>query len=284
MKAEICASLILATKNRASGLERALAYVLGIKSKRPFEVILVDNGSSDRTPDVLNEFAARFCGRTTLLTCVRPGNSAARNDAIRVANSSLLIFIDDDCYVRPGFIDAWVDVFADPRIGFGTGSIERFNTEHSPLGCRPVHSERVYASSEWIPRGVIQGSNMAFAARCLTDIGSFDERFGAGTPWAGEDWDMAIRALRHGWRGGLFPGPVVAHDHGRGEEDALDRLQFYDYGAGATYAKHLVSAQVARVVRAFAEDAWHARVQPGRVGALTRGVMSYFFNERSHSA
>lgn len=80
---------------------------------------------------------------------------------------------------------------------------------------------------------------MAFRRECLASAGEFDERFGAGTPFAGEEWEVSVRASFLGWKGGYFPGPKVSHDHRRDRSEARRRRIYYLFGAGGVYAKSI---------------------------------------------
>jgi GT2 family glycosyltransferase len=82
---------------------------------------------------------------------------------------------------------------------------------------------------------------MAFRRAALLEIGCFDPGLGAGTPFPAEDWDAVARICISGWDGGYFPGPTVAHHHGRKPSEAREHLRAYHYASGAVYAKLLLS-------------------------------------------
>ena len=90
-------SVLIPTFNRAASLRQTIDSLL-IQSRQPEEILVIDNGSSDETVALLEEYVSSFskfrwvCERT-------PGGVAARNCAIQNANSSsdVVLFIDDDC-------------------------------------------------------------------------------------------------------------------------------------------------------------------------------------------
>jgi glycosyltransferase involved in cell wall biosynthesis len=84
-------SVIIPTFNRGGIIRDAVDSVLG-QTYRDFELIVVDDGSSDRTGDILREYGDRL----RLVGQVRRGVSAARNSGVRAANGRLLAFLDSD--------------------------------------------------------------------------------------------------------------------------------------------------------------------------------------------
>lgn len=241
------------------------------------EVVLVDNGSTDDTLAVMQDFCKINSKLWRVVQEPRSGNSAGRNRGIANSSGEVVLFIDDDCYPDRAFALEWKRIFdRDPDLGFATGKILPFDERRSPIGCN------ISTTPEWIPpatffrRGFVQGSNMAFRRRCLTMAGLFDSRFGAGTPFAGEEWDVALRASFAGWKGGYFPEPSVAHDHGRSEVDASVRLRYYDFGAGAVYAKHLLTSHLLAAGLKFAgEIRRHARNRSA-LAALVKGAVQFY--------
>src|SRR4051812_27727014 len=97
-------SIIIATHNRCKQLDRCLAAVQGISSGREWELVVVDNGSTDATPSVVQEFAAIAHMPVKYVFEPRPGLGNAHNAGIRVAQGQILAFTDDDCYPAADFV------------------------------------------------------------------------------------------------------------------------------------------------------------------------------------
>lgn len=103
-------SVYLPTKNRVDSLERAVSSVL-VQSHRELELIVVDDGSTDATPDYL----ARLKREESRVRIVRhehsEGAPAARNAAIRLAQGTFVTGLDDDDRFLPprlgGFVEYW---------------------------------------------------------------------------------------------------------------------------------------------------------------------------------
>lgn len=104
-------SVVIATYNRAEPLGRALA---ALQAQRPapglsWEVVVVDNNSSDRTKDVVEAFQAGSGIPTVYVFEGRQGKSFAVNTGVEAARGDLLAFTDDDCRPEPTWIQDVVD-------------------------------------------------------------------------------------------------------------------------------------------------------------------------------
>ena len=274
---EMTVTLILCSRNGSRTIGRCLNHIQCMNEAAATEVVLVDNGSTDDTFATMQNFCGLNPGVWRAIQEPIPGNSAGRNAGIANSSGELVLFVDDDCYPDRAFALAWKKIFDhDPDLGFGTGRILPFDEGRSTIGCNTSTTPELVSPGTFFRRGFVQGSNMAFRRRCLTKAGLFDGRFGAGTPFAGEEWDLALRASYAGWRGGYFPEPSVAHDHGRSEADASDRARYYDVGAGAVYAKHLLTPHVLPAALKFAgEIRRHARNRTV-LSSIMQGAVRYY--------
>jgi glycosyltransferase involved in cell wall biosynthesis len=241
-------SLIVCTKNRAASLTTCLERIACMQTSFAWELIVVDNNSSDDTKEVVQRFMASSAVKTRYLFAAQPGNGAGRNAGIAISRGEILVFTDDDCYVEADYLSEVVRVFYDPRIGFMSGRIMLFDPSDYPITINESEHAIHVPKRGAVYCGLVQGANLAFRRRALDQAGVFDPNFGAGARYAGEDWELAIRVCMKGWAGGYFPGPVVHHHHGR-KAQHIDRLQrFYQLGEGALYAKGLFDPGLRRSV------------------------------------
>jgi glycosyltransferase involved in cell wall biosynthesis len=230
---------VICTRNRARQLTACLAAVGNIQSNLPWELLLVDNGSSDETSDVIDAFLLTH----TLLKghhLIQPidNGSLAKNLAIAASEGEIIAFTDDDCYPASDFIDRVHEIFAaEPLTGFIGGRIMLHDPTDAPLTINESLETALYTAGGIVPNGAISGANMAFRRVALVAVGGFDPTFGAGTRYPGEDWDICARVCMSGWNGGYYPSPVVSHHHGRKAKDAARTLRGYHYGGGAVFAK-----------------------------------------------
>lgn len=236
-------SIVVPTRNRAARLAPFLEAIdrLGVDGVTS-ELVMVDNGSSDGTLETFQAWAAGRPG----LSMVRedlPGSGVARNRGWRAAKGAIVAMLDDDCYAQPGFIESYVQVFREhPEVGWGGGRILLHDPLDEPITIDECDHVRHYPARTYLPCGAIHGANFAFRRSVLEQIGGFDPRTGAGTPFGCEDIDAMARACWAGWDGIFDPRPVVRHHHGRRQGTGLERLEtVYADGAGAYHGKCLLS-------------------------------------------
>lgn len=239
-------SIVICTRNRARSLSGTLHSLTKLESNHAWEALVIDNASVDDTRQVID--GADDCdGRLRRLQVDQVGLGAARDAAWRQARGSIVSFTDDDCYLKPDYVDAIIDVFdAHPRVGCVGGRIMLFD----PLDAQVTIDERDTPHQiepfQFINAGEIQGANLSFRRDVLDRIGGFDPRLGAGTRFPCEDIDAVAAAA---WAGTLVrfdPGPTVFHHHRRRSRDVEKLRAAYDHGRGAYYAKYILRSDTRR--------------------------------------
>jgi glycosyltransferase involved in cell wall biosynthesis len=228
-------SLVICTRNRARQLSRCLDAVAAISTRIPWELIIVDNGSSDDTARVCAEFATAAAFPVSTVHEAIPGIGGARNRGWRAAKGDLISFTDDDCYVAANHLDRVVDLFRDPKVGYGGGRITLFDPTDYPLTIQLQDTPERVPPYSYIRMGFLQGANMAFRRAALAQIGGFDPSFGAANifRFVGEDADTECRVSFAGWVGAYDPTLTVAHHHGRKGAEARRRMHVYNVARGA---------------------------------------------------
>jgi GT2 family glycosyltransferase/membrane protein implicated in regulation of membrane protease activity len=167
-----------------------------------FEVIVVDDGSTDATPAIARGYPVR------LISTPNRGLSSARNTGLKAATGEIVAYIDDDASPDPHWLHYLVSTFLDtPHAGVGGPNIpppgDGWIAEcvaHSPGG--PIHVLISDREAEHVP-----GCNMAFRRERLKAIGGFDPRFRT----AGDDVDVCWRLQERGWTLGFSPAAMVWH-------------------------------------------------------------------------
>lgn len=243
-------SLIVSTRNRAARLPEFLAAISSLDAPPGgWELILVDNASSDDTPVILERFAGTAAFPVRCVRAATPGLSHARNAGLACAAGEIIAFTDDDCYPRPDYLQALVEVFEDDRLGFVGGRTVLHDPSDARVGVKDQDAPLEIRPRAFLPAGVIHGANMAARRDVFRAIGGFDPLLGAGAPCvAGEDTEFLARAVWAGWPGRYDPRPTVAHHHRRKPGPDADRQKRgYDYGRGAYYARFLLDARSRRV-------------------------------------
>lgn len=236
------ASLILATVGRTDELGR-LFDSLAAQTFTNFEVIVVDQNADDRLMPHVER--AKYLGIAIRHIKYHPPNlAAARNAGIDMARGKWIGFPDDDCWYDPRLLETLAARFACPDKP--TGIIVRWvEQDEQPMSPAALSWKRSRAF-----RDIAVSSITLFCQRALfREIGGFDSRLGVGQ-WfgAGEETDIALRALRAGAHFTYEPRGEVHHAAGSGAPDtspqARKAARHRARGTGALYAKHKLPAWV----------------------------------------
>jgi glycosyltransferase involved in cell wall biosynthesis len=233
-------SLIISTRDRGEQLARCLRSLRAIVFERDWELIIVNNGSTDNTTQVIEEFI-----RTAFLPVrhvVEPisGLGNAHNTGIGIAHGKILAFTDDDCYPAPDFLTRVWSAFEDPTVGYITGRVMLHDPADHPITINESTAPVTIPGRSLVTPGAVMGANMAFRRRVLLEIGGFDPLFGPGSFFNAEDLDAAARASAKGWKGQYRPDVIVRHHHGRKASDRPGLHKSYGIGFGAYYMKLLL--------------------------------------------
>ena len=198
-------SVVCSTKDRAPMLPR-LFEALGRQTLPPdrFELVIVDNGSSDDTPAVLRNLARGAAFRTTVLRREPPGGPArGRNAGWRAAKAPIVAFTDDDCAPSPEWLEAGLAAF-DGRDHL---AIVQGRTDPEP---RQIADLRGLASSQRIEweSGLYETCNLFVRREALEELDGFAEDIPVP---AAEDTELAWKVKGLGWESTFARDAVVYH-------------------------------------------------------------------------
>jgi GT2 family glycosyltransferase len=223
-----------------------------------YEVIVVDDGSSDGTASIVKQFMSERgdAMRLRLIEVANGGLSRARNIGLDAATGQIVAYLDDDAWPDEDWLSYLAQTFrTTSHVGVGGPNIPPRDdgfvarcVARSPGG--PIHVLLTDTAAEHIP-----GCNMSFRADALRAAGGFDPQFRI----AGDDVDICWRLQERGGTLGFNPAAVVWHrrrssvraywkqqvNYGRAESD-LERKWPQKYNAighlswcGRLYANHL---------------------------------------------
>jgi glycosyltransferase involved in cell wall biosynthesis len=190
-------SVIIPTHNRAELLNVALAS-LQSQTYTDFEAIVVDDGSTDDTPDVVGSFDDRF----HYIYQVRQGRSRARNRALEIARGRYVAFLDDDDVYRAHKLELQVRCLEEnPEVGWAYSSAQNVDGNGRPFGAPDYKA----GESGWIhplialylPLTVLLPTVMV-RHDVLEVVGGFDERmerFEDTDMWRRISKRFAVRAI-----------------------------------------------------------------------------------------
>jgi glycosyltransferase involved in cell wall biosynthesis len=222
-------SVIICTYNRCESLRQTLetCCTLQIPTGVTWELLVVDNSSTDRTKDVCHEFAGKLPLRYVFEA--QQGKSYALNQSVVAANGDLLLFTDDDVDLDKMWIaDTWAAACRHPDAGFFGGKViprwqsppPRWLADHSPqlLGGVSVHydqgpSERYLVSDS----EVFMGANFAIRREIFGNGSRFREDLGPNgrDQVRGEESQLLTQLLHDGCKGVYVPEAIVHHRNPR---------------------------------------------------------------------
>ncbi len=158
-------SVVVAAFNEEKVIEEKITNLLASNYPRSkIEILIGDDGSTDRTREIVGRYKARD---VRLITGEeRRGKSAIQNDAVTAAAGSILVFSDADCLISPDTLQDVVDNFADPGVGLVTGTAAFVNSNETEV----TRNENLYSRYEkWIrqqesDRGLLAAASGSFFA------------------------------------------------------------------------------------------------------------------------
>ncbi len=193
----ISISVVVSTFNRAAYLKHCIDRLLELNFDN-FEIIIVNDGSTDNTGDYLDSLKnkrIRIVNHRENL-----GLSSARNSGIKAAKYNIIAFTDDDCLADKNWLRKMAEGFADDNIGFVIGQVFYITKDYK--GYFPERLVR-NIGAKWP-----MGCNIAYQKKVFQRIGYFEDRF---FKYGNEDSEMAIRTIASGFSFARAADAVVFH-------------------------------------------------------------------------
>lgn len=216
-------TIVVSTYNRADRLRLALEALLAQSGDVAYEIIVVDNNSTDATREVVHRILSASAGRVRYAHEPRQGLSYGRNTGIELAGAPIVALTDDDVRVASDWVARIARAFAEhPEADYIGGRVlpcwiepppTWLTTAHwSPLALQdygdapmPVGRERAIC---------LVGASLAFRRRVFDRVGLFAPALGRIKDGIGstEDHDMQLRIWQAGMRGLYVPDVVSTAD------------------------------------------------------------------------
>ncbi len=242
----------------------------------PSSVLVVDNASQDGTAEAV---AAHFPGFNCIRNERNLGFAGGMNRGIRALLAqpdppALIVLLNQDTQVDPGWLEALEAPFADEEVGAVGCKIRYPDGTLQHAGVSLAWPRAVAHHVGWheadegqhnTPRELEQLSFAAVALRstALQRVGLLDEGYG---PAYYEDMDLCLRLRRTGYKLVYAPAASLVHQESQSVSDELVRSAYYNYGRMRYVLKHYSLADLtgpfAAAERAFAHV--HARYAEGR--------------------
>ncbi|MCL2935359.1 MAG: glycosyltransferase family 2 protein [Trichodesmium sp. MAG_R02] len=186
-------SLIVATKNRVSEIERFLSSLIN-QNYQNFEVIIVDQNPNDCLENIVKKYSQKFTLKHVKRT--KQGTSGARNQGRLLAEGDIIAYPDDDCLYPPNFLHQVAHFFHKNSTWDGlTVRVMDIESDQDAFDYSLQESRKVDDLTGW-SLGI--GPSIILRSHLAQKI-AFDEEMGPGATWVGgEDTDYLLRCLDSG--------------------------------------------------------------------------------------
>ncbi|MDO8647809.1 MAG: glycosyltransferase [Candidatus Diapherotrites archaeon] len=198
-------SIIIPAFNAEKTIKACIESILCQKTGKKFEIIVVDDGSKDKTAEIAGSFK-----KARLLRQKNSGPAVARNNGARQAKAPVIIFTDSDCLLDENWLEEMILPFKNLKVAGVQG---KYNSSQKELMARFVQREieeryEQMKKTEFID---FMGSySAAFRKKDFLAFNGFDESFPMAS---GEDTDLSFRMSSKGLRFKFAEKAIVWHQH-----------------------------------------------------------------------
>ena len=204
-------TVVIPTRNRREMLQAGLESLLRQSyPKDRYEIIVVDNGSTDGTEEMVMGVQANSNGLVRYFRQENLGPAVARNRGIQEGKGEIVAFTDSDCIAHSDWLEAGVDaLLQDGKLGLISGRVLPMPGKAVTFLTRTVQQER---EGETYPT-----CNIFYRKEALDRVGDFDAFFRQhkhykDIPLGGEDTELAWRVKRAGWKSTFASEALVYHE------------------------------------------------------------------------
>lgn len=202
-------TIMVPAHNEACVIEKTIENILKIDYDN-FDVIVIDDRSTDDTKIVVQELAEKYANVRCLIReqDAFPGKSAVLNDALKMTNSDAVLVFDADAKVEPDFIRKLLPVFEPDNVGAVQAQKRVMNAKQNLL-TRCQYNELIFDTYVQIGRDAVKGAvelrgnGELIKRKALDDIGGWNEET------ITDDLDMSTRLHISGWDIRFCPDAIV---------------------------------------------------------------------------
>lgn len=188
---------------------------LSSQTYRSFEIILIDNNSTDNSVQLIKDFISKNEGlNIKLIHELKQGSCAARNRGARIAKGKIIVNTDPDCVADKNWLKDILSAFDDDSIGAVAGNIYGFSPESLIEKFLSIFTLRGSGKYQILNRyNILEGgfatANLSIRKDVFKKIGGFDEDINI----YGEDHDICARIYRAAYKIKTVPNAVIYHIH-----------------------------------------------------------------------
>ena len=198
-------SIIIPTFNGASRIGNCLDALLEQTVGRDAEILVVNDGSTDNTAEVVARYS-----RVRLITQTNAGPAAARNRGALEAQGTIILFTDDDCVPMPDWLAAMIEPFHDPDV-VGVKGVYRTRQRRLVARFVQIEYEDKYRLMADLPHiDFIDTYSAGFRRDRFLEMNGYDTSFPVA---CAEDVELSYRMSARGWTMKFVPAAIVYHTH-----------------------------------------------------------------------
>ena len=194
MKHVVTVTIVLPAYNASEYLAQTLNSVLS-QTYQDFELLVIDDGSTDNTRDIVGEFCQRD-SRIRLISQENQGVSVARNSGIKMARGEYSAFLDSDDLWVPDKLAKHVEhLTANPKLGLSFARVEFITFDGKSTGkySNPRMVD-ISAKDLYEENAAVTPSNAVISRAALEQVGGFDGELSGAA-----DAELFLRLKCHGW-------------------------------------------------------------------------------------
>jgi glycosyltransferase involved in cell wall biosynthesis len=233
-------SVVIPTLNRAKTLSTTIDRIEHQTVGRDlYDVLVVDNNSSDDTQSVINQKARTF-PNIRAFKQLKPGAAATRNVGIRESTGEIVLFIDDDIFAEPDLVENHLKYHKENRDASIIGTVVSQWAESTDPFLRYLRDRGIFnpysiARNRPMDFSYYHTGNVSTSRKFLREVGGFNEGF---CVYGMEDIELGYRLEQKGCR--MMPGlsARARHEYFPTYEEFVSRCQQAGYSLGKLIELH----------------------------------------------
>lgn len=212
-------SVVVPAYNAAQTIVKTIRALLGQDyPKELFDVTVVDDGSTDRTGDVVKECHVRYVRQNN------KGPAAARNHGASLANGDIILFTDADCVPNANWIKEMVKPFDDAEVKAVKGAYRTEQPELMARFCQLEFEERFELLKKAPSIDMVDTYSAGFRSEIFKAMGGFDTSFPVAN---NEDTELSYRLSAAGHKMVFNPAAIVCHLNHPASIKRYARIKFW---------------------------------------------------------
>lgn len=206
-------SVIVPAFNEEKRIRACLASIVSQRTARSYELIVSDSNSTDSTVSIAREYTDK------VIVCMERGTARARNDGAKMAVGDILVFIDSDTTLLPGYIDTVARAFEDPRL-LAASCAFKFTRRSPKFLAAEYVTNSYYLLRSAFHAATLPGFNVCIRREAFEKLGGF-------RLCHLEDLDMSIKLRKMGRTKYLRQRMAVTSSRRLEQDGILGTLKYY---------------------------------------------------------